>query len=115
MAVSTRRSTSSSSSSSSRWYARACGVGGVCPLRSSSAQPDGSISSQVCCGNPRIRAGERPRHEIQRDIKVKERAREVLAKRHSSSRLSDEDILQCIYSISDNNSYLLFNRKSCPV
>lgn len=57
-----------------------------------------------------IVAGERPRHEIQRDIKVKERARELLAKRYSSSRLSDEDILQCIYSISDNNSYLLFNR-----
>lgn len=63
----------------------------------------------ACC----TRAGERPRHEIQRDIKVKERARELLAKRYSSSRLSDEDILQCIYSISDNNSYLLFNRESC--
>ncbi|PNH09778.1 hypothetical protein TSOC_003592 [Tetrabaena socialis] len=57
-----------------------------------------------------IIAGERPRHEIQRDIKVKERARETLGRRYRSARLSDEDILSCIYSLSDNNSYLLFNR-----
>ncbi|GFR42252.1 hypothetical protein Agub_g3147 [Astrephomene gubernaculifera] len=57
-----------------------------------------------------IVAGDRPRHEIQRDIKVKERAREALSRRYRSSRLSEEEILLCIYSISDNNSYLLFNR-----
>ncbi|KAG2445151.1 hypothetical protein HYH02_008619 [Chlamydomonas schloesseri] len=57
-----------------------------------------------------IVAGDRPRHEIQRDIKVKEKARETLSRRYRSSRLSEEDILTCIYSLSDNNSYLLFNR-----
>lgn len=57
-----------------------------------------------------IVAGERPRHEVQRDIKAKERAREALAKRYRSSQLSEEDILLCLYSVSDNNSFLLFNR-----
>ncbi|GIM01993.1 hypothetical protein Vretimale_6695 [Volvox reticuliferus] len=57
-----------------------------------------------------IIAGERPRHEVQRDIKVKEKAREALSRRYRSARLSEEEILLCIYSISDNNSYLLFNR-----
>ena len=41
---------------------------------------------------------------------AKERARAQLAKRYRSHHLSEEDILLCIYSISDNNSYLLFNR-----
>ncbi|PNW82263.1 hypothetical protein CHLRE_06g278154v5 [Chlamydomonas reinhardtii] len=57
-----------------------------------------------------IISGDRPRHEIQRDIKLKERARETLSRRYRSNRLSEEDILTCIYSLSDNNSYLLFNR-----
>ncbi|GIL49858.1 hypothetical protein Vafri_6156 [Volvox africanus] len=57
-----------------------------------------------------IIAGERPRHEVQRDIKIKEKAREALSRRYRSARLSEEEILLCIYSISDNNSYLLFNR-----
>ncbi|KAL4434628.1 hypothetical protein ABPG77_002751 [Micractinium sp. CCAP 211/92] len=51
-----------------------------------------------------------PRHEVQRRIKIKERARETLARRYRSRHISDEEILHCLYSISDNNSYLLFNR-----
>ncbi|BDA42942.1 UPF0652 protein [Coccomyxa sp. Obi] len=57
-----------------------------------------------------IVAGDRPRADVQRDIKQKERAREALVRRHRSAQLPEEDILRCIYSISDNNSYLLFNR-----
>eukprot|EP00878_Enallax_costatus_P007578 GHUV01007935.1.p1 GENE.GHUV01007935.1~~GHUV01007935.1.p1 ORF type:complete len:658 (+),score=224.07 GHUV01007935.1:58-2031(+) len=57
-----------------------------------------------------IVAGDRPRMAVQRDIKVKERAREQLAKKYRHSQLSEEEILWAIYSISDNNSYLLFNR-----
>ena len=34
-------------------------------------------------------------------------------RRYKNSRLSEDDILRCLYSISDNNSYLLFNRCSC--
>lgn len=57
-----------------------------------------------------IQAADRPRYEIQKDIKAKEKAREALAKRYKSSNLSEEEILWCLYSISDNNSFLLFNR-----
>ncbi|KAK9821755.1 hypothetical protein WJX81_004208 [Elliptochloris bilobata] len=57
-----------------------------------------------------IVAGERPRHEVQRDIRAKERARDILAKRYRSATLPEEAILRCLYSIADNNSYLLFNR-----
>jgi hypothetical protein len=41
---------------------------------------------------------------------MKERAREHLSRKYRSRQLSEEEILHCIYSISDNNSYLLFNR-----
>ncbi|MEW5306377.1 MAG: hypothetical protein WDW36_008845 [Sanguina aurantia] len=61
-----------------------------------------------------IVAAGRPRGLVQSDIRRKERAREALAKRHSSSSrsggLSEEEVLNCIYSISDNAAYLLFNR-----
>ncbi len=43
-------------------------------------------------------------------MQAKERARAALSKRYRSGALSEDDILLCIYSISDNNSYLLFNR-----
>ncbi|GAX77609.1 hypothetical protein CEUSTIGMA_g5053.t1 [Chlamydomonas eustigma] len=57
-----------------------------------------------------IHSAERPRYEVQRDIKAKEKAREALARRYRSSSLGEEDLLQCLYAIADNNSYLLFNR-----
>ena len=50
------------------------------------------------------------RAEIQRRIRAKERAREALARRHRCAALSEEDVLRCLYSISDNNAFLLFNR-----
>lgn len=112
-----------------------------------------------------IVSGSRPRYDIQRDIKQKERARDMLVKKYKTSSLPEvgslgrascilaaltmretctrclawpqlallateslhymsclllmalsnalavqEDILRCLYSLSDNNSYLLFNR-----
>eukprot|EP01023_Acetabularia_acetabulum_P017046 TRINITY_DN18456_c0_g3_i1.p1 TRINITY_DN18456_c0_g3~~TRINITY_DN18456_c0_g3_i1.p1 ORF type:complete len:652 (-),score=82.91 TRINITY_DN18456_c0_g3_i1:306-2261(-) len=57
-----------------------------------------------------IMVGERQRHEIQQDIRKKEKARKTLASKYRSSKLSEEQILHCIYSINDNNSFLLFNR-----
>ena len=54
--------------------------------------------------------GGRPRCDVQRDIKAKERARAALAKRYRCAGASEEDILWALYSIGDNNSYLLFNR-----
>jgi hypothetical protein len=47
---------------------------------------------------------------VQHDIKVKERARDALSKRYRNSQLSSDDVLWAVYSLSDNNSYLLFNR-----
>jgi hypothetical protein len=57
-----------------------------------------------------ILSSNRQRRDVQKDIKTKERAREMLAKRYRSNQLDEEQILQCLYAISDNNSYLLFNR-----
>eukprot|EP01025_Chloroclados_australasicus_P049680 TRINITY_DN5673_c0_g2_i1.p1 TRINITY_DN5673_c0_g2~~TRINITY_DN5673_c0_g2_i1.p1 ORF type:complete len:691 (-),score=90.42 TRINITY_DN5673_c0_g2_i1:456-2369(-) len=57
-----------------------------------------------------IIVGERVRYEIQQDIKKKEKARKTIAQKYRNRNLSEDEILHCIYSISDNNSYLLFNR-----
>lgn len=52
----------------------------------------------------------RPRQEVQRDIRTKEKARELCAQKYKTASLSQEDLLQCMYSIADNNSFLLSNR-----
>ncbi len=52
----------------------------------------------------------RSRDDVQRDIREKERSREYLARKYSSSRISSEEIKWCLYSIGDNHSYLHFNR-----
>lgn len=57
-----------------------------------------------------IVAGSRPRMAIQRDIKAKERARDGLARKYRSARLTEEDIQLCIVSMADNNTFLAFNR-----
>ncbi|KAG6841853.1 hypothetical protein C0991_006260 [Blastosporella zonata] len=55
----------------------------------------------------------RPRREIQRDIKSKERAIETLAARYERNGLSQEKIRQCLYSIGDNHAFLRANRDPC--
>ena len=50
------------------------------------------------------------RHEVQRMIKKKEKARDAIASRYASAQLSKDDILHCLYSISDNNAFLRCNR-----
>ncbi|CAG9466202.1 unnamed protein product [Pedinophyceae sp. YPF-701] len=57
-----------------------------------------------------IVAANRPRPHVQADIKRKEAARSALARKYKTARLTEDEILWCIYSISDNNSYLFFNR-----
>jgi len=52
----------------------------------------------------------KPRHEVQREIKQKERARETLSRKYAAKDLSSEDILHVLYSIADNNAYLRYNR-----
>lgn len=41
---------------------------------------------------------------------AKEAARSALARKYRSSAISEEEILQCLYSVGDNNSYLAFSR-----
>ena len=42
-----------------------------------------------------IVAGARPRHEVQRDIRIKERARDMLAKRYRSATLPEARPVLC--------------------
>ncbi|KAI0080811.1 hypothetical protein K474DRAFT_1688960 [Panus rudis PR-1116 ss-1] len=55
----------------------------------------------------------RSRREVQRDIKSKERAIEVLASKYQRKNLSQETVRQCIYSIGDNHAFLRTNRDPC--
>lgn len=57
-----------------------------------------------------IASSGRPRAAVQRDIKAKERARDTLARKYRTKDVSEEDLLRCLYSISDNNSFLAFSR-----
>jgi len=57
-----------------------------------------------------ILAGRKERHVIQQEIRRKERAVKVLKEKYSSHKLSEDDIHTCLYSISDNNSFLNSNR-----
>jgi hypothetical protein len=50
------------------------------------------------------------RFEVQRLIKAKEKARELLARKYATADLTKDEILSVLYSISDNNAYLRFNR-----
>jgi Protein of unknown function (DUF2009) len=52
----------------------------------------------------------RPRGAVQKDIKAKERARDILARKYRTKTLDEESLLRCLYSISDNNSFLAFSR-----
>lgn len=51
------------------------------------------------------------RSQIQLEIKRKERAAEQLSTKYATRELSKEDIRACLYSISDNNSFLNSNKK----
>jgi hypothetical protein len=66
--------------------------------------------SKVAVATAEIDARGRPRHEVQRAIKAKEKAREALARRYRTASLSEEDLLWALYSVADNNTYLAFNR-----
>ncbi|THV08228.1 hypothetical protein K435DRAFT_958829 [Dendrothele bispora CBS 962.96] len=55
----------------------------------------------------------RSRRDIQKDIKSKERAIEVLSSRYERKGLSQESLRQCLYSIGDNHAFLRVNRDPC--
>ncbi|KAK7049707.1 hypothetical protein VNI00_005738 [Paramarasmius palmivorus] len=60
-----------------------------------------------------IYAEGRSRRDVQKDIKSKERAIEVLASRYERNGLTQENLRQCLYSIGDNHSFLRTNRDPC--
>lgn len=55
----------------------------------------------------------RPRREVQRDIRSKERAIEHLSDQYQRRGLSQEQVRQCLYSIGDNHAFLRANRDPC--
>jgi hypothetical protein len=46
------------------------------------------------------------RYDIQKEIKQKEKAIEILARKYSSMQLDSESVKQCLYSIGDNNRFV---------
>ncbi|KAJ7228222.1 hypothetical protein GGX14DRAFT_611770 [Mycena pura] len=60
-----------------------------------------------------IYAEGRPRRDVQKDIKSKERAIELLASRYSRQGLTPDDVRLCLYSIGDNHAFLRTNRDPC--
>jgi hypothetical protein len=57
-----------------------------------------------------IMADGKSRHQIQLEIKKKERAIDALSRKYANAQLSPEDIKVCLYSIGDNHSFLRTNR-----
>ncbi|TPX64077.1 hypothetical protein SpCBS45565_g06170 [Spizellomyces sp. 'palustris'] len=53
------------------------------------------------------------RHQVQSEIKMKERAIEQLARKYGSNELKPDLIRQCLYSIGDNYAFLRVNRDPC--
>jgi hypothetical protein len=67
----------------------------------------------VSAATKEIYSENRSRREIQKDIKSKERAIEILAARYEKEDLSQDQICQCLYSIGDNHAFLRTNRDPC--
>lgn len=67
-------------------------------------------SNAFALSREEILAGNKSRAMIDKDIRLKERAVSVLKSKYRSSRLSEDDIHLCLYSICDNNSFLNSNR-----
>jgi hypothetical protein len=50
------------------------------------------------------------RHEVNKESKMKEKAIAALCKKYQSHQITDEEIKQCLYSITDNHAYLRTSR-----
>ncbi|KAI9009892.1 hypothetical protein BC832DRAFT_529756 [Gaertneriomyces semiglobifer] len=60
-----------------------------------------------------ILPAEKSRQQIQKEIKMKERAIEAIARKYATKTLDAELIKQCLYSIGDNHAFLRSNRDPC--
>jgi Protein of unknown function (DUF2009) len=67
----------------------------------------------VATATQEIVADGQSRPAIQRQIRDKERAVDILARRYATDRVSADNIRTCLYSIGDNNSYLTAARDPC--
>ncbi|KAG9304797.1 hypothetical protein G9A89_016827 [Geosiphon pyriformis] len=67
----------------------------------------------VVTATKEIIADGKTRIQVQREIKEKERAIEMLSRKFSHDDLSSDQIKQCLYSIGDNHAYLRANRDCC--
>jgi hypothetical protein len=67
----------------------------------------------ITAATQEIYSSGRMRRDIQKDIKMKERAIETLAARYERRGLSQEEVRQCLYSIGDNHAFLRTNRDPC--
>jgi Protein of unknown function (DUF2009) len=67
----------------------------------------------VTIATQEITAEDRNRREVQKDIKAKEKAIELLSSRYATAQLSQEDVRQALYSIGDNHAFLRVNRDPC--
>jgi len=52
----------------------------------------------------------RSRGAVATDIRRKERAREALARKYAGGGMCEDELLTCLYSVADNNTYLRYNR-----
>eukprot|EP00912_Choanoflagellata_sp_UC4_P002375 UC4_evm1s1496 len=57
-----------------------------------------------------VTAEGKSRHQVQRQIKEKERALETISRKYANHNISRDDIKQGLYSIGDNHAYLLGNK-----
>lgn len=57
-----------------------------------------------------ISAENKPRYQVQREIKTKEAAQETIARKYCNEHITADEIKTCIYSIADNNAFHTFNR-----
>jgi hypothetical protein len=68
----------------------------------------------ITAATQEIIAGNRSRREIQREIRMKERAIETLSAKYSREpKLPQEFVRQALYSIGDNHAFLRTNRDPC--
>ncbi|CAG8788482.1 22444_t:CDS:10, partial [Gigaspora margarita] len=68
---------------------------------------------KVAIATREIKPEGKSRHQINSEIRQKERAVEFLSHRYDNHKLSSDEIKTCLYSIGDNNSYLRANRDCC--
>jgi hypothetical protein len=72
-------------------------------------EPDIEIATRAVAPD-NVHGEPKSRMEIRQEVAAKERAVENLSRKYRTKRLSADDIKHCLYSIGDNNSFLLYNR-----